>query len=84
MKFIKKTSPFPLSLLLTLSLIHSFSLYLSKYLSIQVQMVERVGQGRYGEVWLARWRGERVAVKVGEIPFFHPCAMYNVKPCRLL
>ena len=33
-------------------------------------MVERVGQGRYGEVWLARWRGERVAVKVGEIRFF--------------
>ena len=27
-------------------------------------MVDRVGQGRYGEVWLARWRGERVAVKV--------------------
>ena len=23
-----------------------------------------VGKGRYGEVWLARWRGERVAVKV--------------------
>ena len=23
-----------------------------------------MGKGRYGEVWLARWRGERVAVKV--------------------
>ena len=58
------------------------SLYFSqcKYLSIQVQMVERVGQGRYGEVWLARWRGERVAVKVGEFRFFHPCARYNEKP----
>lgn len=27
-------------------------------------MVESVGKGRYGEVWLARWRGEKVAVKV--------------------
>lgn len=30
----------------------------------QIQMVESIGKGRYGEVWLARWRGERVAVKV--------------------
>ncbi|XP_041982062.1 bone morphogenetic protein receptor type-1B isoform X2 [Aricia agestis] len=30
----------------------------------QIQMVESVGRGRYGEVWLARWRGQRVAVKV--------------------
>ncbi|XP_028156480.1 bone morphogenetic protein receptor type-1B isoform X1 [Ostrinia furnacalis] len=30
----------------------------------QIQMVESVGKGRYGEVWLARWRGEKVAVKV--------------------
>ncbi|KAL4703659.1 hypothetical protein ACJJTC_016203 [Scirpophaga incertulas] len=30
----------------------------------QIQMVHSVGKGRYGEVWLARWRGERVAVKV--------------------
>lgn len=27
-------------------------------------MVESIGKGRYGEVWLARWRGEKVAVKV--------------------
>lgn len=30
----------------------------------QIKMVESIGKGRYGEVWLARWRGERVAVKV--------------------
>merc|ERR1719495_331299 len=30
----------------------------------QIHMVSSVGKGRYGEVWLARWRGERVAVKV--------------------
>lgn len=33
-------------------------------ISKQIQMVASVGKGRYGEVWLARWRGERVAVKV--------------------
>lgn len=33
-------------------------------ISKQIQMVKSVGKGRYGEVWLARWRGEKVAVKV--------------------
>lgn len=33
-------------------------------ISKQIQMVQSVGKGRYGEVWLAKWRGERVAVKV--------------------
>ena len=27
-------------------------------------MSQRIGQGRYGEVWLAKWRGEKVAVKI--------------------
>lgn len=27
-------------------------------------MVRQIGKGRYGEVWLGRWRGEKVAVKV--------------------
>ncbi|KAL1429500.1 hypothetical protein MTO96_016131 [Rhipicephalus appendiculatus] len=30
----------------------------------QIQMVEIIGKGRYGEVWKAHWRGEYVAVKV--------------------
>ncbi|XP_017769395.1 PREDICTED: bone morphogenetic protein receptor type-1B isoform X2 [Nicrophorus vespilloides] len=33
-------------------------------ISKQIQMVQSVGKGRYGEVWLAKWRGEKVAVKV--------------------
>ncbi|RZC35807.1 Pkinase, Activin recp and/or TGF beta GS domain containing protein [Asbolus verrucosus] len=33
-------------------------------ISKQIHMVASVGKGRYGEVWLARWRGEKVAVKV--------------------
>ncbi|MEQ2200982.1 Bone morphogenetic protein receptor type-1B [Xenoophorus captivus] len=27
-------------------------------------MVVQIGKGRYGEVWMGKWRGERVAVKV--------------------
>lgn len=30
----------------------------------QIQMVKQIGKGRYGEVWMGRWRGEKVAVKV--------------------
>ncbi|XP_070396823.1 bone morphogenetic protein receptor type-1B [Dermacentor albipictus] len=30
----------------------------------QIQMVDIIGKGRYGEVWKAHWRGEYVAVKV--------------------
>lgn len=30
----------------------------------QIQTVRLVGKGRCGEVWLGRWRGEKVAVKV--------------------
>ncbi|XP_050297892.1 bone morphogenetic protein receptor type-1B isoform X3 [Anthonomus grandis grandis] len=33
-------------------------------ISKQIQMVKQVGKGRYGEVWQARWRGEKVAVKI--------------------
>lgn len=27
-------------------------------------MVKQIGKGRYGEVWMGKWRGEKVAVKV--------------------
>lgn len=27
-------------------------------------MIESIGKGRYGEVWLAKWRDEKVAAKV--------------------
>lgn len=30
----------------------------------QIQMDRSIGKGRYGEVWLAKWRGEDIAVKV--------------------
>uniref|UniRef100_A0A8C5E2N3 Serine/threonine-protein kinase receptor n=1 Tax=Gouania willdenowi TaxID=441366 RepID=A0A8C5E2N3_GOUWI len=33
-------------------------------LLVRYQMVKQIGKGRYGEVWMGRWRGEKVAVKV--------------------
>lgn len=33
-------------------------------ISKQIQMIHSVGKGRYGEVWLAKWRDQKVAVKV--------------------
>nr|WAH70829.1 thickveins [Colaphellus bowringi] len=33
-------------------------------ISKQIQMTHSIGKGRYGEVWLAKWRGTKVAVKV--------------------
>jgi len=30
----------------------------------QIQMDKQIGKGRYGEVWMGRWRGEKVAAKV--------------------
>ena len=39
-------------------------LLVQRTIAKQIHMVNSVGKGRYGEVWLARWRGERVAVKV--------------------
>ncbi|XP_046990515.1 bone morphogenetic protein receptor type-1B [Schistocerca americana] len=39
-------------------------LLVQRTIAKQIQMVHSVGKGRYGEVWLAKWRGEKVAVKV--------------------
>ncbi|KAL7836085.1 hypothetical protein AOLI_G00273690 [Acnodon oligacanthus] len=39
-------------------------LLVQRTIAKQIQLVQQVGKGRYGEVWLGRWRGERVAVKV--------------------
>ena len=53
------------------SLGHRFSTNLSlssmqvqRTIAKQIQMVRQVGKGRYGEVWMGKWRGEKVAVKV--------------------
>ncbi|XP_076855304.1 bone morphogenetic protein receptor type-1B [Brachyhypopomus gauderio] len=39
-------------------------LLVQRTIAKQIHLECQVGQGRYGEVWLGRWRGERVAVKV--------------------
>lgn len=30
----------------------------------QIQLVDVIGKGRFGEVWRGRWRAENVAVKI--------------------
>ncbi|KAJ3604115.1 hypothetical protein NHX12_028856, partial [Muraenolepis orangiensis] len=46
--------------------IHYVALLVSVQRTIakQIQMVKQIGKGRYGEVWMGKWRGEKVAVKV--------------------
>ncbi|KAK0175329.1 hypothetical protein PV327_009086 [Microctonus hyperodae] len=39
-------------------------LLVQRTIAKQLALAQCVGKGRYGEVWLARWRGEKVAVKV--------------------
>lgn len=39
-------------------------LLVQRTIAKQIQMVESIGKGKYGEVWLARWRDENVAVKL--------------------
>ncbi|XP_017290998.1 bone morphogenetic protein receptor type-1A isoform X2 [Kryptolebias marmoratus] len=39
-------------------------LLVQRTIAKQIQMVRQIGKGRYGEVWLGRWRCEKVAVKV--------------------
>ena len=57
-------------------------MFFNVVLMLLVQMQQMVGQGRYGEVWLARWRGERVAVKVfyttEEASWFRETEIYQV------
>ena len=39
-------------------------LLVQRTIAKQIQMDRPIGKGRYGDVWLAKWRGEDVAVKV--------------------
>ncbi|XP_057321180.1 bone morphogenetic protein receptor type-1B [Microplitis mediator] len=39
-------------------------LLVQRTIAKQLALSQCVGKGRFGEVWLARWRGEKVAVKV--------------------
>ncbi|KAK1175998.1 hypothetical protein AOXY_G768 [Acipenser oxyrinchus oxyrinchus] len=39
-------------------------LLVQRTIAKQIQLVKQIGKGRYGEVWMGKWRGEKVAVKV--------------------
>ncbi|TNN80622.1 Bone morphogenetic protein receptor type-1B [Liparis tanakae] len=39
-------------------------LLVQRTIAKQIQMDKQIGKGRYGEVWMGQWRGEKVAVKV--------------------
>ena len=58
-------------------------LLVQRTIAKQVSMSSKIGQGRYGEVWLARWRGERVAVKIffttEEASWFRETEIYQVR-----
>ena len=49
---------------ISFSLISSPPSQVQRTIAKQIQMQKQIGKGRYGEVWMGRWRGERVAVKV--------------------
>lgn len=39
-------------------------LLVQRSIARQIQLVEVIGKGRFGEVWRGRWRAENVAVKI--------------------
>ncbi|XP_062716628.1 TGF-beta receptor type-1, partial [Aedes albopictus] len=39
-------------------------LLVQRSIARQIQLVEVIGKGRFGEVWRGKWRGENVAVKI--------------------
>ncbi|XP_055643189.1 TGF-beta receptor type-1 [Toxorhynchites rutilus septentrionalis] len=39
-------------------------LLVQRSIARQIQLVEVIGKGRFGEVWRGKWRGEHVAVKI--------------------
>lgn len=63
-------------------------LLVQRTIAKQVSMSSKIGQGRYGEVWLAKWRGERVAVKIffttEEASWFRETEIYQVHLLSLM
>lgn len=39
-------------------------LLVQRSIARQIQLIDIIGKGRFGEVWRGRWRGENVAVKI--------------------
>ena len=52
----------------------------------QIKLEQRIGAGRFGEVWLGIWRGEKIAVKIlssrDELSWFREAEMYQTVMLR--
>src|SRR5690348_7052337 len=61
-------------------------LLVQRSIARQVQPIEEVGKGRYGEVWRGKWRGENVAVKIfstrEELSWFREAEIYQTVMLR--
>lgn len=61
-------------------------LLVQRSIARQIQLVEVIGKGRFGEVWRGRWRGENVAVKIfssrEECSWFREAEIYQTVMLR--
>lgn len=52
------------SLILIYFIISGLPLLVQRSIARQIQLIDIIGKGRFGEVWRGRWRAENVAVKI--------------------
>lgn len=61
-------------------------LLVQRSIARQIQLIEVIGKGRFGEVWRGRWRGENVAVKIfssrEECSWFREAEIYQTVMLR--
>ncbi|KAG4077154.1 hypothetical protein HA402_016141 [Bradysia odoriphaga] len=61
-------------------------LLVQRSIARQIQLIEVIGKGRFGEVWRGRWRGEYVAVKIfssrEECSWFREAEIYQTVMLR--
>lgn len=61
-------------------------LLVQRSIARQIQLLDIIGKGRFGEVWKGRWRGECVAVKIfasrDEQSWFRECFVYQTVMLR--
>lgn len=61
-------------------------LLVQRSIARQIQLIEIIGKGRFGEVWRGRWRGENVAVKIfssrEECSWFREAEIYQTVMLR--
>lgn len=61
-------------------------LLVQRSIARQIQLIEVIGKGRFGEVWRGRWRGEFVAVKIfssrEECSWFREAEIYQTVMLR--